>query len=438
MDRVTAVAGLPFASRTDTAPPADNRLVGTRDRGGNLQVFTPDEASRVMQEDEFQAALAAEGATSPLRPGQTQAQGGVTDTAVGNVSKIYRNSDGSFSSTPVGPDSVLYNEGTVASQPNDARARANLLRRTPTLGQGSVNVGGMDYDTRYMNMDASGYKDFFERGGAVSSVPQGLRNRYNAQVATAQARRMAGAAEGGNILRDINRINQQANKTFEQVNKQTNNYRAAQAAADQVREQADQLIDYDRTQSYREGDLLRAGVENQRIEQGYADIMARTQAAYGKAAADQLASNAETAAAAMLPRNADSDDKDRLLAVNKLRYMSNLPGNYDQLSAQGKAEADQQAIAFGSILAELSDEAGFNYVSMNDLLSDGRLTQKDLSFWRSFIEDGPWDAVWGDAFGGYTEVTLPGTTNRITVQQLRSLPALSRRGRREVFSPIRR
>lgn len=390
-------------------------------------------------------------ATSALT--ESPAVGGTAGGSNGQ-SIVYRNADGSFSTTPAGEDSTVFNRGIASTASSPEAARAAFFADVPG-NEATILPANNENARNRLRERTSPFA-----GGPVSSVPQSARDRYSQQVAAAREinsrptrRRLSGgAAEGAGFLDQVAKMREGAIDAYNQTLRRGGNSKAAERAAraygigisDLVEARGDQLYSetsrygtdartalgyagLDADQAYRAADL----------QQRYAQMDAATRQAYGDQFADELDASAERAAAAMLPRNVDPDDKDRLLGEYNIRYRANLPSNYASLNRRERAEADQQAMAYGRMLTELSDEAGFNYYSIGDLLSAGRIPQQDLSFWRSFVEDGPLDAAWGE-LSGRTEITLPGTTNRITVQELRSLSGLNRSSLRDVFEPVRR
>lgn len=372
-------------------------------------------------------------AESPLAVmGNTENTG---NTGGGDTVAIYRNEDGSFSDQPMSDASTVYSQGSVASQPNDARARENVLRRAKTWEEGVADLQ--------------------------------RRNQYAAEVEAARRRNAAGpirarqfgGGAGDGFMSQVAEMRDQATKAYNKALRRGKNSKAAARAAEAygigIRDLVDAQGDRLRADTQRYGidrrsdvDMASIGLGYDRLsadqqyraadlQQRYAQLDSAARQAYGAQFADQLDASAKRAAASMLPQNVNPDDKDRLMGEMEIRYRSNLPSNYAQLNPREQAEADQQARAYGGLLYELSQQAGFDYYSMGDLLSAGRIPQQDLSFWRSFIEDGPLDAAWGE-LSGRTEITLPGSTNTITVQNLRSLSRMNRRALREVFDPARR
>jgi hypothetical protein len=267
----------------------------------------------------------------------------------------------------------------------------------------------------------------------------GFRPNPNARLT---GRRLAGASEGGDILREFNRINDRADREYDKAIRRGLNSKAAARRADAIRARGEQLIGMGRNQIMREG--IAADQDYRAADLGlrYQQLAANTQAALGEAGREQLDSFIESAAASILPPGLENAaDKEQALGDARLRIMANLPANWATLSTQGRAEAMQNAAAEAGFLAELSKEAGVAYYSMGDLLSGndkalrgGKLSQRDLRFWRALIEDGPWDALKGEVTGA-TEILLPGTNNHVTVNQLRNMYRLNRRARQDTFAP---
>jgi len=306
--RLGDAAGRLFASTN--VPVNPSALGGAPQSGGNAPMTgkidrNPPQEGPPAPEDVYLTDKEAE--TYGLRrPAADVVQDSGNNTPPGSR-PIYQNGANSYSDvqaeggTPYAPSNPIRSAGVGSSTYDNTDAFG--LRNGQ--GPGRMGVGGR------VSGNASLYRPLsFEEGPKNPNTGRGtftinhagplhgmgpvsgaaLHQMAEQKRAKLQANRMSGAAEGGNILRQIARINRKADRAYQDALKRTHNPKVAKEMSEGIRAQADQLVGLDQNNARRYGDRLQRDAWSERtaadVQTAMATEQSRAAAANTKASAE--------------------------------------------------------------------------------------------------------------------------------------------------------
>ena len=327
MNRVNAVASLPGASRTATSPIVADGGGGAPVTGanGNDVYVSPAE----QEASGLRNLRNAGGTPTNVVQGSGNNAAATGNTAPGSRT-VYSDGEGGFSDTQ-GPSMSAYTPGSGAQSSGiadtsggtrspivSAAERDKFLAGVPEIagrtpynnadpynlqGQGGpgqlsgLRGRGADVPYQRQNTGLQPTNNVADRYGAATLRGPG-GSSYESQVAAARevnaksaarANRLAGASEGGDILRQINKLNSRAGSAYNTALGRGMNSKAAARAADVYKGQADALVGADRNQAQREGDRLSAASYDKRTQADAAYREQLIQQGYSAQEADRLA-----------------------------------------------------------------------------------------------------------------------------------------------------
>lgn len=356
---------------------------------------------------------------------------GLRNAPVGSVAspaassrQIYQTGPNSFTDNPNAPGAEPYTPSAFADSAGvggvGGVGNAGLRRSQSSFEYGPRQPDGRRTMTINRSNPYAGMSD-----AQIAPIAAQKRAELN-------ARRMAGAAYGGNILRDINRINRQAQKAYDESINAGMNVNVARDRANIIRGQAEDLVDFDRTQSYREGQRLDSDLAYDRLAADQEYRMAAQMAGLTKEQQAAVRDDVERIALGLVDPKSENSDVEAARYANLVT--ANLPRNIDQLNARERNEALQQAAADARFVSAVNElNPSFSFLSRSEMLQGlQNLDTRDFSFFSGMFRDGPIDALISEIMG-HREARIPGTDEYFTVQRLEELREQSRRGKRDLL-----